>query len=241
MVTGMVPVQPLLSLSWNGWRVKCADRALAEEHNREAWTNGLWSSARWRKVCWSRRTAGPLFMVAGGQGRARESGRRNTQVWANERVRSLDECEGIHPETGGVTLALLLASLGIFAKYSKVGSILRPGAIYNPAAGLEVRFEAARLGWVSDVSGSHMDQTVPLQRLTAVTSESDRHRIVFFILSLNSLFHLPAQTNIKETWKWLICFWPRATLFSFNIFLLHQTISKMYVGCGLNVSLKCWM
>lgn len=50
------------------------------------------------------------------------------------------------------------------------------------------------------------------------------------------------QTNLKETWKGLICFWGRATLFCFNIFLPHQTISKMNVGCGLNVvSLKWWM
>lgn len=41
-----------------------------------------------------------------------------TQVWANKLVKSLDECEGIHPETGRVRLALLLSSLGIFAKYS---------------------------------------------------------------------------------------------------------------------------
>lgn len=94
---------------------------------------------------------------------------------------------------------------------------------------MEVQFEAAGLGWVF------------LRRLTTVTLESDRHRIVFFILSLNSLFHLPAQTNIKEVWKWLNCFWCRAILFSFNIFLQHQTISKINVGCGLNVlSLKWW-
>lgn len=106
---------------------------------------------------------------------------------------------------------------------------------------MEVQFEAAGLGWVWCLWFTHRSNSAFM-----VSHNSDLGvqlaLYCFFIFSLHSLFHLPAQTNIKETWKWVICFWRRATFFSFNIFLPHQTIRKMNVGCGLNVvSLKWWM
>lgn len=52
---------------------------------------------------WSRSTAGPLLIMAGGQGHSGETGGKKTRQWIEEQVicgRRLDNCEGIHPSKG---------------------------------------------------------------------------------------------------------------------------------------------
>lgn len=64
-----------------------------------------------KRKCWSRSTAGPLFIMAGEQGHIRETGGRNMQSCTDEQVmcgRRLDKARiKITHLTGSVSLSVL--------------------------------------------------------------------------------------------------------------------------------------